>query len=84
MIEDLNAYASVYLLFKFNLIKYCFKFDEGKNEDFIKCVNMMICGNYLDKKFGDNYNKINRKILNYALLTSPFKIYSRKIKKAMK
>ena len=82
MIEDLNAYASVYLLFKFNLIKYCFKFDEGKNEDFIKCVNMMICGNYLDKKFGDNYNKINRKILNYALLTSPFKIYSRKIKKS--
>ena len=81
MMENIYAYSSVYLLFKFNLLKSCLKFDEGKNEDYIKCVNMMILGNCLNEQFWSNFNKQDVKILNYALLTSPFKNYQRKIKK---
>jgi hypothetical protein len=79
--ENFYAYSSVYMLYKFNLLKSCLKFDEGKNEDYIKCVNMMILGNCLKENFWSDFNKNDVKILNYALLTSPFKIYSRKIKK---
>ena len=81
MMENIYAYSSVYLLFKFNLLKSCLKFEEGKNEDYIKCVNMMILGNCLKEQFWSNFNKQDVKILNYALLTSPFKNYQRKIKK---
>ena len=41
----------------------------------------MILGNCLKEKFWSNFNKQEVKILNYSLLTSPFKIYERKIKK---
>ena len=81
MMENFYAYSSVYMLYKFNLLKSCLKFDEGKNEDYIKCVNMMILGNCLKENFWSDFNKNDVKILNYALLTSPFKIYENKIKK---
>ena len=81
MMESFYAYSSIYMLFKFKLLESCLKFDEGKKEDYIKCVNMMILGNCLKEKFWSNFNKQEVKILNYSLLTSPFKIYERKIKK---
>ena len=81
MMESFYAYSSIYMLFKFKLLESCLKFDEGKKEDYIKCVNMMILGNCLKEKFWSNFNKQEVKILNYSLLTSPFKIHERKIKK---
>jgi tRNA nucleotidyltransferase/poly(A) polymerase len=51
MMESFYAYSSIYMLFKFKLLESCLKFDEGKKEDYIKCVNMMILGNCLKEKF---------------------------------
>ena len=85
MMEGENAHCSVYLLYKFNLLKHVMKFSyeekEKANEekDYVQSVNMILMKNKIKNMF--DVSEIENKIINYAAITATFRKYTTKKKK---
>ena len=86
MLEGPYPHSSVHLLNKFGILEHVLKFpydeeiEKDKKGDFMKSANMISVKHYLtnvNKLFGDLEKEFyeKRKIINYALVTSPVRKY---------